>query len=64
VFGTLLASTMLISILPLLLVCGAVLWHARQFRKSMTAADGRSVAQVFADIADEMKQGSNRHAEI
>ena len=26
------------------------MWHARQIRKSMTTADGRSMAQVFADI--------------
>ena len=45
--------SLLVSFLPLVLFCGAVMWHARQIRKSMTTADGRSAAQVFAEIAAE-----------
>jgi hypothetical protein len=36
----------LVSLLPLVVFGGAVMWHARQIRKSMTTADGRSVAQM------------------
>jgi hypothetical protein len=55
--------SLLVSFLPLVVFCGAVMWHARQIRKSMTTADGRSVAQVFADIAAELKRGNDRHVE-
>ena len=52
--------SLIISFLPLLLFCGAVWWHGRQIRKCLTAADGRSVAQVFADIAEQMKRANDR----
>jgi hypothetical protein len=51
--------SLIVSFLPLVLFCGAVLWHGRQVRKSMTTSDGRSLAQVFDDIAQEMRRAND-----
>jgi len=51
--------SLLVSFLPLALFCGAVMWHGRQMRKCMTTADGRSLAQVFDDLAKEAKRAND-----
>ena len=51
--------SLLVSFLPLVLFCGVVLWHGKQLRKSLTTADGRSIADVFADIGREMKRNND-----
>jgi hypothetical protein len=51
--------SLIISFLPLALGCGAIAWHGRQVRKSMTTSDGRSLAQVFDDLAREMKRAND-----
>jgi Flp pilus assembly protein TadB len=48
--------SLIVSFLPLALACGAIVWHGRQIRKSMTTRDGRSMAQVFDDLARELKR--------
>jgi hypothetical protein len=52
--------SLIVSVVPLLLYMGSILWLARQIRKSLTTADGRSLAQVFADIAAEMKRSNSQ----
>jgi len=48
--------SLIVSFLPLVLYCGVIAWHGSQVRKSMTTRDGRSLAQVFDDLAGEMKR--------
>jgi hypothetical protein len=50
--------SLIISWLPFLILIGAITWHGRQVRKSMTTSDGRSLAQVFDDVAQEMRRAS------
>jgi len=52
--------SLIVSLLPLVLFCWAVWWHGRQIKKSLTAADGRPVAEVFADIARELKRSNDQ----
>jgi hypothetical protein len=52
--------SLIVSVVPLLLYMGSILWLARQIRKSLTTADGRSLAQVFADITAEMKRSNSQ----
>jgi hypothetical protein len=51
--------SLIVSWLPLLIPMVAIAWHGRQVRKSMTTSDGRSLAQVFADIAREMRRAND-----
>ena len=51
--------SLIVSFLPLLLACGAIAWHGRQVRNSMTTRDGRSLAQVFDDVAREMRRAND-----
>jgi len=51
--------SLIVSFLPLVLARGAIAWHGRQVRKSMTTSDGRSLAQVFDDIAREMRRAND-----
>lgn len=38
----------LVAWLPFVMICGAMVWHGRQIRRSMTTRDGRPLAQIFA----------------
>jgi hypothetical protein len=51
--------SLIVSFLPLVLVCGVVAWHGRQIRRSMTTKDGRSLAQVFDNLTQEMKRAND-----
>jgi hypothetical protein len=51
--------SLIVSFLPLVLACGAITWHGRQVRKSMTTSDGRSLAQVSDDVAREMRRAND-----
>jgi hypothetical protein len=48
--------SLIVSFLPLIIYTFSVLWLGWQIRKSFTTADGRSLAQVFAEIAADMKR--------
>jgi hypothetical protein len=48
--------SLIVSFLPLVLACGSIVWHGRQIRRSMTTRDGRSLAQVFDNLAQELKR--------
>lgn len=54
--------SLIVSFLPLVLFLGAVVWHGRQLRKCMTTKDGRTLADVFADIAREKKRENELRA--
>jgi hypothetical protein len=51
--------SLIVSFLPLVLVCGVIVWHGRQIRRSMTTKDGRSLAQVFDNLTQEMKRAND-----
>jgi hypothetical protein len=51
--------SLIVSFLPLALACGAIVWHGRQVRHSMTTKDGRSLAQVFDNLAQEVKRAND-----
>lgn len=51
--------SLIVSFLPLVLGCGAVAWHGRQIRRSMTTKDGRSLAQVFDNLTQEIKRAND-----
>lgn len=44
------------SFIPLIIVWVMIAWHGRQIRESLTTEDGRSLAQVFDELAREMKR--------
>jgi len=51
--------SLIVSFIPLVLSCGAIVWHGRQIRRSMTTGDGRSLAQVFDGFAQELKRAND-----
>ncbi|QHO74412.1 hypothetical protein ACH79_18990 [Bradyrhizobium sp. CCBAU 051011] len=51
--------SLIVSWLPFLIIIGTIAWHGRQVRKAMTANDGRSLAQVFDDVAREMRRAND-----
>lgn len=51
--------SLIVSFLSLVLACGAIMWHGRQIRRSMTTRDGRSLAQIFDDLAREVKRAND-----
>ena len=51
--------SLIVSFPPLVLACGAIVWHGRQIRRSMTTGDGRSLAQVFDSLALELKRAND-----
>jgi len=51
--------SLIVSFLPLAMACGAIVWHGRQIRRSMTTRDGRSLAQVFDNLAQEVKRAND-----
>lgn len=51
--------SLIVSFLPLVLGCGTIAWHGRQIRKSMTTRDGSSLAQVFDNLAQEMRRAND-----
>jgi len=51
--------SLIVSFLPLVLACGAIIWHGRQIRRSMTTRDGRSLAQIFDNLAQEVKRAND-----
>jgi hypothetical protein len=51
--------SLVVSFLPLVLACGAIMWHGRQIRRSMTTRDGRSLAQIFDNLAQEVKRAND-----
>jgi hypothetical protein len=48
--------SLIVSWLPFIMFISAIAWSSRQLRKSLTASDGRSLAQVVDDLAREMKR--------
>ena len=48
--------SLIVSFLPLVIVWVMITWHGRQIRKSLTTEDGRSLAQVFDDLAREVRR--------
>jgi hypothetical protein len=52
----------IVSMLPFTLWAFALFWQSRQIRKSLTTKDGRSLADVFAEIAEQMKHADSRRA--
>ena len=52
--------TTVVSWIPFVMFYWIVWWHGRQIKKSLTAADGRPVAEVFADIARELKRSNDQ----
>jgi hypothetical protein len=48
--------SLVISFVPLIVWAGAMWWLARQVRRALTTQDGRSLAEVFDDIARELKR--------
>ena len=51
--------SLIVSFLPLVLACGAIMWHGRQIGRSMTTRDGRSLAQIFDNLAQEVKRAND-----
>ena len=51
--------SLIVSWLPLVLLQGAIVWHGRQIRRPMMTTDGRSIAQVFEDLAREVKRAND-----
>jgi hypothetical protein len=51
--------SLIVAWLPLVIPCAAILWHSRQIRRSMTTRDGRSLAQVFDNLAQEVKRAND-----
>jgi hypothetical protein len=51
--------SLIVSFLPLVLACSAIVWHGRQIRRSMTTRDGRSLAQIFDNLAQEVKRAND-----
>ena len=51
--------SLIVSLLPLVLYGGVIVWHGRQVRKSMTTSDGRSLAQVFDSLLHELKRAND-----
>jgi hypothetical protein len=51
--------SLIVSFLPLVLACGTIAWHGRQIRRSITTRDGRSLAQVFDGLAQELKRAND-----
>ena len=51
--------SLIVSFLPLVFACGAIMWHGRQIRRSMTTRDGRSLAQIFDNLAQEVKRAND-----
>lgn len=54
--------SLIVSFIPLLVVWAMIAWHGHQIRKSLTTNDGRSLAQVFDELAREMKRFNNERA--
>jgi hypothetical protein len=52
--------SLIVSWLPFLLYWAIFWWFGRQIRKGLTTQDGRSLADVFAEIAQEMKRGNQK----
>ena len=48
--------SLIVSFIPLVIVWVMIAWHGRQIRKSLTTEGGRSLAQVFDDLAREAKR--------
>lgn len=51
--------SLIVSFLPLVLAFGAIAWHGRQIRRSIATKDGRSLAQVFDGLAQELKRAND-----
>ena len=48
--------SLIVTFMPLVIVWVMIAWHGRQIQKSLTTEDGRSLAQVFDEIAREAKR--------
>jgi hypothetical protein len=51
--------SLIVSFIPLALACGAIVWHGRQIRRSMTTRDGRSLAEIFDGLALEVNRAND-----
>jgi hypothetical protein len=51
--------SLIVAWLPLVIPCVAIVWHGRQIRRSMTTRDGRSLAQIFDNLAQEVKRAND-----
>ena len=51
--------SLIVSFLPLVLAQPGYAWHGRQIRRSITTRDGRSLAQVFDGLAQELKRAND-----
>jgi hypothetical protein len=54
------AVSLVVSVFPFLFFCGLIVWHGRQMRRCMTTRDGRSLADVFDEIARDARQQAGR----
>ncbi len=54
--------SLIVSFIPLVVIWVMIAWHARQIRRSLTTDDGRSLAQVFDELAREAKQFNDERA--
>jgi hypothetical protein len=48
--------SLIVAFLPFFMFFVAAMWHGRQIRKSLTTEDGRSLAQVFDELAREVRR--------
>jgi hypothetical protein len=48
--------SLIVAFLPFFMFFVAAIWHGRQIRKSLTTQDGRSLAQVFDELAREVRR--------
>jgi hypothetical protein len=51
--------SLIVTWLPFILLCAVALRHGRHIRNAMTTPDGRSIAQVWDDLARELKRAND-----
>jgi hypothetical protein len=56
--------SLIVAFLPFFMFFIAAIWHGRQIRKCLTTLDGRSLAQVFDNIAQEVRRFNNDREKI
>ena len=52
--------SLIVSWLPFLVLIGTCWYVGRQVRRGLTANDGRSIADVMAEIASELKRQNDQ----
>jgi hypothetical protein len=58
------AVSLAVSVLPFVVFCGLIVWHGREVRRCMTTRDGRSLADVFDEIARDAREKAGRSESI